>query len=216
VTDSGRVRVLIADDHVPTREDVRFALEQDPRFEVCAEAGDAPGAIHEAVRTRPDLCLVDINMPGNGISAVWEIHARMPQTCIVMLTVSQEDRDLFSVLRAGASGYLLKDIDPRSLPRALDSALRGEVALPRSLMGRVVQEFRDRNSRRREIVAEGPGRQLTSREWQVLDLLRQEMTTSQIARKLVLSPVTVRTHVAAILHKLEVESREELLHMFVQ
>jgi DNA-binding NarL/FixJ family response regulator len=131
-----------------------------------------------------------------------------------MLTVSQDDRDLFSSLRAGASGYLLKDIHPRSLPRALQSVLRGEFALPRSLVGRVVEEFRDRNSRRREILAEGPERELTSREWQVLDLLRQELSTSQIARKLVLSPVTVRTHVAAILRKLQVESREELLRLF--
>jgi DNA-binding NarL/FixJ family response regulator len=214
VTMPGRVRVLIADDHRSTREDVRFALEQDPRFEVCAEAADAPGAIEAAVRERPDVCLLDVNMPGWGVSAAWEIHARLPQARVVMLTVSRDDRDLFAALRAGAAGYLLKDMDPRRLPRALESVMEGEVAIPRGLVGQVVEEFRDRSARRREVVADGPERRLTSREWEVLELMRQELTTAQIARRLVLSPVTVRTHVNAILKKLEIGDREELVRQF--
>ena len=209
-----RIRVLIADDHEPTREDVRFALEQDERFEVCAEAADAPGAIEAAVRERPDLCLLDINMPGNGVAATWEIHARLPGTKIVMLTVSRDDRDLFGSLRAGASGYLLKDVDPRKLARPLISVLEGEVSLPRTLVSRVIEEFRDHGARRRQAMATGGEARLTSREWQVLDLLRQELTTAQIARRLVLSPVTVRTHVNAIMRKLRVNSREELTRQF--
>jgi DNA-binding NarL/FixJ family response regulator len=209
-----QVRVLIADDHEPTREDIRFALEQDPHFVVCGEAVDAPGAIEAAVRERPDVSLLDIKMPGSGIAAAWEIHARLPQTKVVMLTVSRDDRDLFASLRAGAAGYLLKEMDPRSIPRALKGVLEGEVALPRDLVGLVVEEFRDRAARRRAAIAEGPERQLTSREWQVLELLRREMTTAQIARRLVLSPVTVRTHVNAILKKLEVRDREELVRKF--
>jgi DNA-binding NarL/FixJ family response regulator len=211
-----RIRVLIADDHAPTREDIRYALEQDPEFVVCAESSDAPGAIEGAVRERPDVALLDINMPGSGVAAAWEIHARLPQTKIVMLTVSRDDRHVFTSLRAGAAGYLLKEMDPRSLPRALRSVLEGEVALPRQLVALVVDEFRDRAARRRATVAEGPERQLTSREWQVLDLLRREMTTAQIARALVLSPVTVRTHVNSILKKLEVQDRNELLRKFGQ
>jgi DNA-binding NarL/FixJ family response regulator len=214
VTMPGRIRVLIADDHRPTREDVRFALEQDERFEVCAEAADAASAIEAAVRERPDVCLLDVNMPGWGVSAAWEIHARLPHTRVVMLTVSREDRDLFAALRAGAAGYLLKDIDPRRLPRALESVLEGEIAIPRGLVGQVVEEFRDRNARRRKVLADGPEHKLTSREWEVLELLRQELTTSQIARRLVLSPVTVRTHVNAILKKLQIRTREELLRQF--
>jgi two-component system NarL family response regulator len=193
---------------------VRFALEQDAGFEVCAEAPDAPAAVVAAERARPDVCILDINMPGGGVAAAWEIHARLPQCAIVMLTVSREDRDLFAALRAGASGYLVKEMDPRSLPRVLRSVLDGEVALPRSLVGRVVNEFRDRNARRRATLAEGPQSQLTSREWQVLDLLRQELTTAQIAQRLVLSPVTVRTHVNAILRKLQVDDRQALLREF--
>jgi DNA-binding NarL/FixJ family response regulator len=214
VTMPGHIRVLIADDHRPTREDVRFALEQDERFEVCAEAADAASAIEAAVRERPDVCLLDVNMPGWGVSAAWEIHARLPHTRVVMLTVSREDRDLFAALRAGAAGYLLKDIDPRRLPRALESVLEGEIAIPRGLVGQVVEEFRDRNARRRKVLADGPEHKLTSREWEVLELLRQELTTSQIARRLVLSPVTVRTHVNAILKKLQIRDRAELVRQF--
>jgi len=208
------MRVLIADDHAPTREDVRAALEADAGVEVCAEAADAPGAVASALRERPDVCLLDVHMPGRGVAAAWEIRSRLPRTKVVMLTVSREDADLFAALRAGALGYLLKDMDPRSLPRALHSVLSGEVAIPRELVGQVVERFRDTSARRRHAVADGPAEQLTSREWQVLELLRRDMSTAQIARKLVLSPVTVRTHVNAILRKLRLRDRQELRRHF--
>jgi DNA-binding NarL/FixJ family response regulator len=208
------VRVLLADDHVPTRDDVRRALEADARFVVCAEAGDAPAAIEEAVREAPDVCILDVHMPGGGVAAAWEISTRLPQTKIVMLTVSRDDTDLFASLRAGASGYLLKDMDPARLPDALGDVLNGEAALPPQLVARVIEEFRDRSPRRRTVLARGGYETLTSREWQVLDLLRQELSTAAIARRLVLSPVTVRTHVNNILRKVRAESREALLQDF--
>ena len=208
------IRVLIADDHAPTRADVRFALERDADFDVCAEAADAPGAVARALSERPDVCLPDVHTPGRGVAAAWEIHSRLPLTKVVMLTVSRDDADLFAALRAGALGYLLKDMDPRSLPRALQSVLGGEVAIPRELVGQVVERFRDTSARRRNAIADGPSEPLTSREWQVLELLRQDLTTAQIARRLVLSPVTVRTHANAILRKLQVRDREELRHRF--
>lgn len=211
---SERIRVLIADDHEPTREDVRFALEQDDRFEVCAEASDAPGAVQAALRVRPDVCLLDINMPGSGVAAAHEMRGRLPRTKVVMLTVSRDDRDLFSSLRAGASGYLLKEMDARQLPRALKSVLEGEVALPRALVGRVIEEFRDRGAHRRRPLASGAEAQLTSREWQILDLLREELSTAQIAKRLVLSPVTVRTHVNSIMKKLQVRDWKDLVRQF--
>ena len=209
-----RARILLADDHAPTREDIRYALERENQFEVVAEAADAPGAIDQALRERPDLVLLDIRMPGGGVSAAWEIHSRLPRARIVMLTASDEDADLFGALRAGAVGYLLKDIDPRTLPAELDAALAGETVLSRRLIGRVVEEFRDRSARRRSTELEGREAQLTSREWQVLDMLRQGLNPPQIAERLVLSPVTVRTHVQSILRKLEYSSREELLREF--
>ena len=207
----GQVRVLIADDHAPTRKDVREILEADPRFEVVAEAGDAASAIEAAMSARPDVCLLDVNMPGSGVGAAWEISARLPRAKIVMLTVSREDKHLFAALRAGAAGYLLKDMDAERLPHALSDVLEGKAALPRELTARLVDEFRDRGPRRRKALADGPYANLTSREWQVLDLLRQELTTAEIARRLTVSPVTVRTHVNHILRKVRAPDRQALL-----
>jgi DNA-binding NarL/FixJ family response regulator len=207
--------VLIADDHAPTRADIRSILEEDGRFTVLWEAGDAPAAVAAAVEGKPQVCLLDVRMPGGGVAAAWEISARLPETKIVMLTVSRDDKDLFAALRAGASGYLLKDVAPDRLADALEAVLSGESALPGSLVARLVAEFRDRGPRRRTLVsAESGGAQLTSREWQVLELMRQGMTTAQIARRLVVSPATVRSHVAAILRKLRVPDREAALKLF--
>jgi DNA-binding NarL/FixJ family response regulator len=207
-----RMRVIIADDHAPTRDDVRMALEADDRFLVVAEAPDAFGAIEAAVREKPDLCLLDVHMPGGGVRATWEIAARLPQTKIVMLTVSSDNTDLFAALQAGAAGYLLKDISPERLPYALADVLEGRAAMPRALVARLIDQYRDRGARRRTVVSgdEAEGR-LTSREWQVLDLLRQGLRNSEIARRLHLSPVTVRTHVNSIVKKMGVPNRDVLV-----
>jgi DNA-binding NarL/FixJ family response regulator len=105
-------------------------------------------------------------------------------------------------------------MDPRALPRTLASVVEGEVALPRELVGQVVEEFRDRSARRRTTLSDEREERLTSREWQVLDLVRQQLPTSEIAERLVLSPVTVRTHLASILRKLKARNREELFRQF--
>jgi len=118
------VRVLVADDHGPTRADVCRALCGDEQFEVCAAVGDAAAAVEAAVRERPGICLLDIRMPGGGLSAAWEIGARVPQARIVMLTVSEAETDLFAALRAGAAGYLLKTMDLNRLPAALAGSAR--------------------------------------------------------------------------------------------
>ena len=128
--------VLVADDHPPTRAGVRAALEAGG-FTVCAEVADAASAVEAAVRLRPSICLVDIHMPGNGIAAADQITRRVPEAAVVMLTVSQDDEDLFDALEAGAIGYLLKDIDPRRLPDALRAVMRGEAALPPHLVTKV-------------------------------------------------------------------------------
>ena len=207
-----KLRVLIADDHAPTREDVRAALEEDGRFEVVAEAPDAYEAIELAAGEKPDLCLLDVNMPGGGVAATWEIKARLPATAIVLLTVSRDDRNLFGALHAGAAGYLLKDVDHDALPDALLEALEGGATLSTPLLGKLVERFRDPAARRRAVVApEDQEARLTSREWQVLDLVRRGATNAEIARRLVLSPVTVRTHVNAIMRKLGTRAREDLV-----
>jgi DNA-binding NarL/FixJ family response regulator len=194
------IRILVADDHAPTREEVVELLAADERFDVCAQAATAADAVAAAVRERPDVCLVDVNMPGSGIAAVWEIAARLPQARIVMFTVSDRDADLLAALRAGAHGYLLKDTDPRRLPQALAEAAAGSAALPRELMARVIEEFRERGPRRRPLAA--GGERLTAREWEVLERLERGQSAAEIARELHIAPVTVRTHAAAVQRKL--------------
>ena len=207
---SADLRVLIADDHGPTRASIRDALEHDPELSVCAEASDAAGAVAAAMEHNPDICLIDVRMPGSGLAAAWEITARLPETAVVILTVSDRDADLFSALRAGAAGYLLKDMDRRRLPQALKSVARGETALPRMLVARVVAQFRDPAPPWRRLQDPRTGHRLTSREWQILSLMREELTTSQIARRLSLTPATVRSHRARIIRKLKAAQPEEL------
>jgi DNA-binding NarL/FixJ family response regulator len=204
------MRVVIADDHPMTRVGVRIALERDG-FEICAEADDAASAVEAAERERPDICLLDIQMPGSGIHAAEEIARKVPEAAIVMLTVSRSDKDLFDALRVGASGYLLKDTDPERLPLALRGVLEGEAALPRHLVALVIEEFRERGRRRPLLKKRGVV--LTDREWEVLELMSQGLTTFEIADRLFIEPVTVRTHVSAILKKLHVSSRKEALQL---
>jgi DNA-binding NarL/FixJ family response regulator len=208
------IRVLVADDHAPTRRDVRRIFDAHAQFEVCAEAADAVGAVTAAVASKPDVCLLDIRMPGGGIAAAWEISARLPHAKLVMLTVSRDDRDLFAALRAGAAGYVLKE-DPASLlVSAVAAVLRGDGVLPPALTARVIQEFRSREPRRRAVVRARTEPELTSREWEVLDLLRLGLTTAEIAHRLFVSQGTVRSHVAAILRKLRAPDRASAIRMF--
>lgn len=208
------VRVLIADDHAPTREDARRWLAREAGVEVCAEAADAPGAVDAALRERPDVALLDVHMPGSGIAAVREISSRLPDTRIVMYTVSEDDRDLLGALRAGASGYLLKTTDPRRLGAALLDVAEGRAAIPRALVPRLLQELRAPAAARRRIAAADARAQLTSREWEVLELLAGGATPAQVAKRLVIAPGTVRWHVHSILKKLELPDREALIREF--
>jgi DNA-binding NarL/FixJ family response regulator len=209
-TAAPRLRVLVADDHEPTREDVRRALTRDSRFEICAEAVDASGAVAAALREHPDLCLLDIRMPGGGLLALWEIVSRLPETRIVMLTVSEDDADLFAALRSGASGYLLKDISPRLLPDCLRDVHEGRAVIAPQLVSRVVAEFRSGDPRRRALASTHELlRRLTSREWQVLEELRHQRSTNQVAARLLISPSAVRAHIASIVRKLGVADRNE-------
>jgi DNA-binding NarL/FixJ family response regulator len=204
------LRALVADDHAPTRAAVGGALARDG-FIVCAEAADARTAVELALERRPDVCLLDIRMPGNGIAAAAAIASALPETAIVMLTVSYDDADFFDALRVGAEGYLLKDTDPELVPRLVRGVVDGEGALSPTLVSRLIEEFRERGRRRH--LPGGFGRRvtLTSREWEILDLLREGRSTAEIARRLFIADVTVRTHVSAILRKLRVPDRRTAL-----
>ncbi len=210
-----QVRVLVADDHAATRADVRRALASDPSIEVCAEVADAPAAIGAALREKPDICLLDLRMPGSGLATAWEIRARLPEVKIVILTVSDDDNDLFAALRAGVDGYLLKTMNLGRLPNTLRGVCRGEAAMQRTHVARVLEHFRHRDPRwRRPAGGESARWRLTSREWEVLDLLAQGRSTGEIADSLVISASAVRVHVASIVRKLEVPDRAAAAELF--
>ena len=205
------VRVLIADDQARTRASVRQALDDDSGFVVCAEAEDGPSAFDRAIETRPDVCLLDINMPGSGIAATARIAAALPGTPIVILTVSGRQRPL---RRAPCRGVGLPVEGSRRRPgrsrRAQGAA--GEASLPGTLVARFVEEFRDPEHRRIGIAPEQAAR-LTGREWDVLELMRAGLSTNEIAERLFVSPTTVRTHVSAVLRKLRVDDREAAVRL---
>ena len=205
------LRVVVADDHAPTRLGVRSALEADG-FLVVADVPDAPRAVTAALEHAPDVCLLDVHMPGGGIAAAREVSRRLPGVGIVMLTASRDDDDLFEALRSGASGYLLKDMDPGRLGAALRGVLAGEAALPRGLVRKVVEELRSRPERR-GLRAQPATARLTDREAEVLDLLAIGLSTEQIASRLFVGQVTVRTHVSAILRKLQVPDRDAAVRL---
>jgi DNA-binding NarL/FixJ family response regulator len=204
------LRVLIADDHPLVRDGVRDALTRCG-VNVCAEAADAPGAVLAALRERPDVCLLDIDMPGNGIVAARKISKQLPETAVVMLTVSDDELDLLAAVRAGAVGYLLKDSDPDRLAFALRGVVSGEAALPRRLMARVLDHVRAGEGRRRVKLRMPRGAQLTAREWEVLELMHDEMSTRDVATRMSVSPITVRRHLSSAVAKLGVDDRSAAL-----
>jgi DNA-binding NarL/FixJ family response regulator len=203
---------VLADDHAATRLGVRLALEEGG-FRVVAEVADARGAVKAALEHRPDLCLLDVYMPGEGIAAAAELAEALPEMPVVMLSVSDTDEDLFEALRAGACGYLLKDTDPQRLPHALRAVLNGEAPLPRVLTARLITEFRRRGRQRRLLDAHGDLVTLSERESEVLELLRTQLTTKQVAHRMGISPITVRRYVSDILKKLRVPDRSAALQL---
>jgi two-component system, NarL family, nitrate/nitrite response regulator NarL len=205
-------RVLIADAQDTTRAGVRRAL-QGHGFTVCAEVTSAEAAVEAAARKRPDVCLIEVQLPGGGVVAAAEIATQSPGTAVVMLSASADEDDLFASLRAGAAGYLLKDMDPARLPLALRGVLHGEAAVPRALVGRVLEEFRTRPRGLHARALARLGVQLTRREHEVLELLERDLQTSEIAGRLGISAVTVRRHVSEILRKLGVPDRQAALRL---
>ena len=206
-----RIRVLVADDHAPTRAGVRASLDAEG-FDVVGEASNGRKAIELTNDLKPDVCLLDIHMPGGGIAAADEISRSLPDCAVVMLTYPRDDDDLFDSLRAGARGYLLKDMDPDRLGPALHGVLAGEAALPRSLVSRVLEEFQGRSKRKLFIERQRPT-QLTSREWAVMELLREGLSTEEVAGRLFVAPGTVRVHVSSVLKKLRVPDRASAIRV---
>jgi DNA-binding NarL/FixJ family response regulator len=208
--------VLLADNHGAIRAGVRRALEADG-FRIVAEASNAAEAIAAAVLRRPDVCLLSVHMPGDGIVAAERIRAALADTKIVMLTRSDRDEDLFGSLRAGADGYLLKTTPVERLPYAVRGVIQGQAALPRELTTRLIREFRDRGRRRRlPHAVSGDEIELTAREFEALEHLRKGESTAKIANSLQISEVTVRRHIATTLHKLGVSNRRGAIELLAR
>ncbi len=206
-----RRRVLIADDHAPTRAMIRGAVEQGG-FEVVAEAPDADGAVERVRELVPDVALLDVRMPGDGLRAAERIAASRPEVAIVMLTVSDDEEDFFTALAVGASGYLVKGQDPAEIPRALGRVLSGGAAVDATLARRLVEEFRAGTGRRLSDRLPN-GARLTPKEGEVVERLADGLTTREIAEQLLVAEVTVRTHLSNIYRKLDARDRAEALAM---
>src|SRR5262245_34592212 len=201
------IRVLIADDHAQARAMVAEVLEE-AGFQVCAQAATGDAAVKHAIEERPDVALLDIRMPGDGIAAARRITGELPDTRVLMLTVSAESDDVLDALQAGAQGYVLKGAPPESIPEAVRAVRKGEAVIAPAVAPAVLEEVRrarDRHVR----TGSGTSVRLTEREWRILQLLERGDSTSAIASELFVAPVTVRTHIAALMRKLEVSNREE-------
>jgi NarL family two-component system response regulator LiaR len=202
----GPVRAIIADDDPFARKMIKEALQRAGLI-VIAEAHNGRQAVELTRHYKPDVVLMDVVMPElDGIAATRRIVKDNPQQVIIILTTADDDEIGLLGLRAGASGFLAKDVDVDVLPQALRGALNGEAAISRRLGLRLVEQLRKTHGRGGMRPVKSP---LTPREWEVIDLLAERNTTDQIADQLVLSTETVRSHVKNILRKLGAKSREE-------
>jgi two-component system response regulator DevR len=199
-------RILLVDDHEVVRLGLKSLLDRHPQFDVIGEAGSAREALEQVANNHPDVVVMDIRLPGtSGIEACEEITSRFPETRVLMLTSYAEDEMLFSAIRAGASGYVLKQIGGEELVHALEAVARGEALLDPAVTQRVFQEVR-RAVKEEEASAFA---HLSQQEKHVLLLVSEGKTNREIAKALFLGEGTVRNYVSSILSKLGVSNRAE-------
>jgi len=199
-------RIIIVDDHEVVRIGLRSLLDQYPQYDVVSEAANAKEAINQVETYHPDVVLMDIRLPGkSGIDACEEIKRISPETKVLMLTSYAEDEMLFSAIKAGASGYVLKQIDSEGLIKSLDAVARGEASLDPAVTQRVFQEVRKavKDEEAASFVS------LSQQEKMVLKLVSEGKTNREIAQSLYLGEGTVRNYVSSILSKLGVSNRAE-------
>ena len=203
--------VLVATREPATRAGIRVAADADG-IDVVGEVASVQGLVEAIGRIRPDICLIDVDLPGGGIQGAAEVGSRAPGVSVVMLAEEADERQFLDSLHAGAVGYILKNISAARLPDVLRAVVAGEPAVPRSLVVSLIDGYRDRLARRS---APGPHRNagLTTLEWEVFDFMSDGLTTREIATRLVISEVTVRRHIGSALKKLDVQSREEALKL---
>lgn len=206
-----RTTVMLVEDHALVRGAVRQAISQAD-IEVVAEVATAEAAIEPALALRPDLILLDIDLPGmSGLQFLREVKPRLPDTKVIILTVSSAHRDLVEAVRFGATGYLTKDLTPDALLRSIRGALDGDLAMPRKLAAEVVATL----ARASRPSGESGGLpRLTDRETEVLRMISDGLTDRETASALRISIRTVETHVSNVLHKLGVRSRSEAARLY--
>ncbi|GAA2412850.1 response regulator transcription factor [Actinomadura vinacea] len=204
------VRVLIADDQALLRGSLRVLLETSPGFEVAGEAGDGAEAVELAARTKPDVVLMDIRMPElDGIEATRQVCSDAPAVRVLILTTFDLDAYVYAALRAGASGFLLKDTRPADLLAAVRVVASGEGLLAPTVTRRLIAEFANRPE-----TSAPPARELetlTAREREVLGLVARGLSNAELAEHLQLSVATVKTHIGHLLAKLHARDRAQLV-----
>jgi len=204
-------RVLIAAERRPTRARLRLALERDA---LCSEAENADAAVAAAVRERPDVCLLGLKAGANRLRAAAEIVSRVPSVQVIVLSNRPDEDEFMAAMRGGAAGYLPQSLDLERLPDVVRSTLRGEPAVPRRFVARLLAELQYQTGARRTFVRVGKERvPLTIRESEVVELLRRGASTAEIATELGIAPVTVRRHVGSIERKLGVSNRAGVIRL---
>ena len=212
------IRAMIVDDHALFRRGLEMVLEEEPDIELVGQASDGTEAVEKAAESLPDVVLMDIRMPrSSGIEACRAMKEAAPSAKIVILTISDEEEDLFEAIRAGASGYLLKDIPLDEVAGAVRAVHGGQSLINPSMAGKLLTEFatlarRDDEERAQEV----PAPRLTEREMQVLKLVARGMNNRDIAKELFISENTVKNHVRNILEKLQIHSRMEAVMVAVR
>ncbi len=205
---SEAIRVAVADDHPMFRAGVLASLREVEDLEIVGEAGDASGALALARAELPDVIILDIAMPGGGLSAAREIAAACPATRIVMLTVSEDEDDLLAAVKAGASGYVLKGAGAGELVRVIRSVHAGEVYVAPALAWGMLRELRSPRT--------SPYDELTEREREVLELVAEGLSNQEIGDRLGLAEKTIKHYMTNILGKLQVRSRVEAALLVVR
>jgi DNA-binding NarL/FixJ family response regulator len=203
------VKVLVVDDHTLFRKGIINLLQQQSGIEVVGEAKDGREGIALAKQLLPDVILMDVQMPGcNGIQATEAIHEELPDARIIMLTVSEQDEDLFAAIKAGARGYLLKSVEPDHLLKAIDLLMKGEAVIPHNMASKLLTEF---SAMAKQPVSKadssGDFQPLTNREKEILQTLSGGATNKEIGNALNISEHTVKIHLKNILKKLHVNNR---------
>lgn len=200
-----RLGIMIVDDHALFRKGLRDVIEEEDDMEVVAEAADGKQAVELALKVKPGIILMDVNLPGSdGIEATRTIAAQLDSTRIVMLTVSSLDEHLFEAIKAGAIGYLTKNVSPEGLVRTIRGVREGEAPLSHAMTAKILEHFR---SSEPQVKAPEPESSLTDREAEILELLVEGARDKEIAECLCISLHTVKKHVQNILRKLHVKNR---------